>query len=131
MTQQQLDDLIVLSAPLLDNPLPWNQLTPDQQSAFKILMPQPKEGFTEDQRYWINKWWLPITEQQIENINDLVPANTKFVGREDINGDLFLNVDLLSDSLNNGRLSSILFILETLPLTYKLEEEWPEIEPEL
>lgn len=129
MTPEQIELLQELSAPLVENPLPWTDLSAEQQAVFRLLLPDPV--FTDDQREWINLWWLPVTPQQIADIKTLIPSGNEYPGREDVNGDLFLSCDLLSDALDGGRLAELLPILETLPLTYKLPEDWPTppIEP--
>lgn len=40
----------------------------------------------------------------------------------------FIGADLLSDALDGRRLSALLPILETLPLTYVETIEWPVVE---
>ncbi len=123
MTPEEVDLLRELSAPLVADPLPWGGLTFEQQSAFRLLMPGP--SFTSDQRGWIDLWWLPVTEESLADLNALCPANTALSGRVDVEGNLFVSVDLLSDALDGGRLAALLPALETLPLTFKATEEWP------
>ncbi|HWL54268.1 MAG TPA: hypothetical protein VNQ90_17645 [Chthoniobacteraceae bacterium] len=123
MTPEEIDLLRDLSAPLVEHPLPWSGLSGEQQAAFRLLMPRPT--FTDEQREWVSLWWLPVTVQQVADINAVVPAGNQYPGREDLDGDLFISVDLLSDALDSGRLAALLPILQSLPLTYKLPEEWP------
>ncbi|HWL53875.1 MAG TPA: hypothetical protein VNQ90_15655 [Chthoniobacteraceae bacterium] len=130
MTPEEIDLLRDLSAPLVENPLPWSELSSEQQSAFRLLMPDADTGFTEEQRTWINLWWLPVSAEQAADIKAKAPTGNQYPGREDIHGDLFVSVDLLSDALDGGRLAALLPILETLPLTYKPPEEWPQPIPE-
>lgn len=128
MTPEIIQALIDASAPLVANPLPWSELSPEQQGVFRALMPQP--SFTPDQREWLSLWWLPVTQEQVDGYNALLPANTRLAPREDIHGNLFLSVDVLSDVLDNGRLSVLATVLDDLPLTYKATEEWPLSDPE-
>ncbi len=128
MTPEQIDLLRDLSAPLVENPLPWSALSPEQQNAFRLLMPDPT--FTDDQRECVNLWWLPVTPEQVQELKPLCPAGSEYPGREDIEENLFLSSDLLSDALDGRRLAALLPILQTLPLTYKLPEEWPVPDPE-
>ncbi len=128
MTPETIDLLRNLSAPLLESPLPWESLSPEQQNAFRLLMPDPT--FTNDQREYINLWWLPVTPEQVQEIKLLCPTGSVYPGREDLEGNLFVCSDLLSDALDGRRLAALLPILQMLPLTYKLPEEWPVPEPE-
>lgn len=126
MTQNQIDLLIELSAPLVDTPKSWLELSVAQRDAFMLLL--PSESFTEVQYYWLSFWWFKSSVEVLASLNQLCPPNTMITGREDIYGDLYISCDLISDALNVGRLSALLPILETLPLTYKPAEEWPTIE---
>lgn len=122
MTPEDVELLRSLSAPLVESPLPWSELSPEQQSAFRLLMPSP--FFAPEQRGWIDLWWLPVTEGVIVDLNALCPANTLLSGRVDLEGNFFVSVDLLSDALDGGRLAALLPMLEALPLTYKAPEDW-------
>ena len=126
MTQDQIDLLIELSAPLVGDPKSWLEVSTEQREAFMLLM--PSDFFTPEQYYWLSFWWLPSSVEGLAALNSLCPPNTTITGREDIHGDLFVSCDLLSDALNGGSLSALLPILKTLPLTYKHAEEWPVIE---
>lgn len=128
MTPETIQTLIAASAPLVANPLPWSQLTPEQQSVFRSLMPQP--SFTPDQREWLSLWWLPVTQEEVDFYNNLLPSNTRISPRADINGDLFLSADIISDILDNGRLKQLEALLENNPLTYKPSDHWPSVTEE-
>ncbi|HWL51757.1 MAG TPA: hypothetical protein VNQ90_04940 [Chthoniobacteraceae bacterium] len=129
MTPEEIDLLRGLSAPLVENPLPWSGLSDEQQSAFRLLMPDADTGFTEEQRTWISLWWLPVSRKEVDDLNALCPENTVIASRQDLDGDLFISVDLLSDALDGGRLAALLPILHSLPLSYQLPEAWPQPEP--
>lgn len=129
LTQEQMDLMVLLSAPLVENPLPWVSLSPDQQDAFRFLMPNPSFGSL--QRHFIGLWVLPVTPEQVEDMNGLMPPNSVIAPRAAADGRLFVGADLLSDALDGKRLSSLLPILETLPLTYVEIISFPEPEIEL
>lgn len=124
MTAEQIDAIVSASAPLVESPLPWSDFSPEQQDVFRLLMPQP--SFDSDQRFYLSLWWLPVSAEEIEGLNSLCPPGTAIVGREDGEGGLWVCADLLSDALDGRRLSALLPILETLPLTYRPPEMWPE-----
>jgi hypothetical protein len=123
MTPEQQQALIEASAPLVENPTPWRDLPSELKDLFLLLMPEPT--FSAAQSYWIRFWWLPVDEQIVDALNALAPPNNVLMGRADVNGDLWLSCDLLTDSIGNGRLFAMFDILETLPITYKAEEDWP------
>lgn len=125
MTQEQIETLIELSAPLVDSPLPWSQLSAEQREAFRWLMPEPGVGFDEDQRFYLNRWWLPVTPEQVGELNSLMPPNSRVAPRLDGDGNQWLCADLLSDAADDGRLAALWPILSELPLTYRTPEMWP------
>lgn len=122
------EQLIALSAPLVETPLPWSALSYDQREAFRTLMPRP--SFTAEQRTWLALWWLPVDETVLQDLNTLAPVNTRFTSRPDLDGQHYVSADLLSDALDGGRLAALLPILSALPLTYRTAEDWPLVEPE-
>jgi|GEM_PF-5688749 len=125
MTQEEEQIMQQASAAMVDTPTPWASLTPLQQLIFRGLMPQP--SFTPQQHEYISRWWLPLSNQQLSDINALCPADTRVEGREDGHGQLYVSCDLLSDALDGGRLWALLPLLETMPLTYLLPEAWPSL----
>ncbi len=126
LTEQQIEEMVALSAPLMENPLPWVELSQEQQAAFRLLMPQP--SFDSVQRHFLSLWWLPFPSELIDDLNAGCPTGTQIVPREDGDGGLWLSADLLSDALDGRRLSALLPILETLPLIYRPAETWPVAE---
>jgi hypothetical protein len=126
MTPEQQQALIDASAPLVENPTSWNDLPEEAKQLFLLLLPEP--SFTEAQSYWIRFWWLPVTQETLEQLNALAPANTLLTGREDSDGNLWVSCDLLTDAFNDGRLAAMYPILATLPITYKTD--WPQAEVE-
>lgn len=129
LTPEQIEDMVTLSAPLVENPLPWSELSPEQQVAFRLLMPDP--SFTDEQRFWLGQWVLAVETQQVEALNALMPPNNVIAPREAEDGSLYVGADLLSDALDGRRLAALLPTLETLPLTFAETIVWPEpqIEP--
>lgn len=128
LTQEQIDGMVALSAPLVGNPLPWTDLSPEQQAAFRLLMPDP--AFDDTQRFYLGLWAFPVTTEQVDALNNLMPAHHVIAPRAAESGALFIGADLLSDALDGRRLSALLPILETLPLTYAPGIVWPEEEVE-
>lgn len=127
MTAEQINLVVSFSAPLVDNPLPWSSLSPEQQDAFRLLMPAP--SFDADQRFYLSLWWLPVTPEQLDQLNALTPPHMVIQARE-AEGQLYIGADLLSDALDGRRLSALLPILETLPLNYRPPETWPVTDTE-
>lgn len=125
LSQEQIDAMIALSAPLVENPLPWSSLSEEQKGMFLLLMPQPEAGFNEVQRFYLSLWWLPVTSEQLDEVNTLCPPNTAIAPRLDAEGNRYIGADLLSDALFGGRLSALEPLLTTLPLTYRQAETWP------
>lgn len=129
LTQEQIDGMVALSAPLVAAPLPWTDLSPEQQGAFQLLMPDP--SFDDIQRFYLGLWVLSVTSQQVDDLNALMPPGSVIEPRVAENS-LFVNADLLSDALDGRRLAALLPVLETLPLTYAETVTWPvevEVEP--
>jgi hypothetical protein len=128
LTPEQIEKMVDEWAPIMENPIPWIDLSPKQEECSRWLMPNP--SFTDDQRFWLGKWVLPVTPEQVSDLNALMPPHNVIAPREAEDGSLWVNSDLLSDALDGGRLSALLPILETLPLTYAPGIVWPVIEME-
>ncbi len=123
LTQEQIDGMVALSAPLVENPLPWAELSEAQQGAFRLLMPGPG-GFDQMQRYWLHQWWLPVTAGQLDVLNGMMPAGSVIEGRASADGGIYIGADLLSDALDGGPLADLLPVLEGIPLTFGLTIAW-------
>lgn len=122
MTPEEIEAAQQASADMVENPTPWSELTPLQQSIFRSLLPQP--SFSPEQREYLNRWWMPFSQEEIDIINSSSPTWMKFSGKEK-DGQLYLCCDILSEGvLENGPLSSIMSLLGSKPLTYILPEEW-------
>jgi hypothetical protein len=123
MTEEQQQLLIEASAPLLINPQPWVELSQELKELFYLLFPRP--SFSDEQRYWLQFWWLPVTNEIVDQLNALCPPMTQVSTRVDVEGNQFIPASLLSDAVDGRRLSMLLPILQLLPLAYKAEEDWP------
>jgi hypothetical protein len=126
MTEQQQAELIKAAAPLVENPTAWRDLGDEARGLFMLLFPRP--SFTEEQRFWLSRWWLPVDDETIAALNEAAPRNTSIHASTDLAGDRFVSADLLSDAIDGRRLSALLPILETLPLHYRPPEAWPQPE---
>lgn len=124
LTTEQIELMVQESESLVLNPLPWKNLSQVQHDVFLWLMPNP--SFTETQRHYLSLWVLPVTQQQLNDINALMPSHHVVEPRKSLQDHLYINADLLSDAINEGRLSSILSIIDSLPLTYSFMIQWDE-----
>ena len=124
MTEQQQAALMEAAAPLIDTPTAWRDLGDELRGLFMLLFPNP--SFTPEQRFWVARWWLPVTEGQLDAMNEAAPQNTRIAAATALDGNQYVSCDLLSDAINGRRLSSLLPVLETLTLTYLPPEAWPE-----
>ncbi len=120
-------EMVEISAPMVGNPLPWVSLNEDQQRVFRYLMPDP--CFDEVQAHFLSLWWLPVTEQQLADLNALMPPNNVISARVSLAGTLYVGADLLSDALDGRVLADLLPIIETLPLNYAETITWEEPPP--
>lgn len=129
MNVEDLEAVEALIAYLVEvEPTAFSELTPEQEDAFRLLMPLPK--FDADQRHFLARLWLQVTSEQIDDINASMPAGRRVSGVAYDEEQLFLGADLLTDALDGRSLSSILHIIETLPLTYIKPEKWPQPDSE-
>lgn len=101
-------------------------LTQDELSTFQqFLNARP---FTEEEREYWQLCWMAVTQQQVDDINALMPPNHRVEPREK-DGTLYINADLLSDSVSSRRLSSIEPIVQDLVWEYINPWEWETDEP--
>ena len=126
MTDEQQAALMEAAAPLIETPTAWRDLSDELRGLFMLLFPAP--SFTAAQRFWVARWWLPVTSEQLAALNEAAPSNTRIAAATALDGNRYVSCDLLSDAINGRRLSSLLPVLETLPLTYLPPEAWPEPE---
>ena len=127
MTEQQQAALMKAAAPLVETPTAWKDLGDEMRGLFMLLFPQP--SFTPEQRFWVSRWWLPVTDEQLAALNEAAPSNTRIAAATALDGKQYVSCDLLSDAINGRRLAALLPILEALPLHYLPPEAWPEPEP--
>lgn len=123
MTPEQLSQLEAVEAYLAANPQSVSQLDDATFALCKsLLMPSPV--FSEVQRGFVQRWFLRVTSDQASELESLWPAGSQYPPREH-EEKLLLSIDLLSDALDGGRLSSMLHILITCPLIRVFPEDWP------
>jgi hypothetical protein len=125
ISEQQIETMIALSAPLVEHPLPWAELSPEQEAAFRVLLPLPGVGFDATQREWLSLWWLPVTPEGLAALNALMPPHHVLAAREDTESNLWLSADVLSDAIDGGRLAALWPLVSALPLNYRPVESWP------
>ena len=82
--------------------------------------------FTERERAYYALCWLPVTQALVDAVNATITGTRRFQAREGAGGQLYLNLDILSDAVDNGSLSGALPLLEDLPFAYIDPWEWPE-----
>lgn len=101
---------------LRSNELSFNQLASLNSSDLNYLLSYltPQGPFSDEQRYWLRRWFLKVTEPQVNEINSILPSTTRAAPLE-YEGQLYLSSDLLSDSTNFGAVHSI---LKNCPLIY-------------
>lgn len=123
MTSDQLAQLAAVEEYLAANPQLVSQL---DEATFvlckSLLMPSPV--FSEVQRGFVQRWFLEVTADQASDLESLWPSGSQYPPREH-DGRLLLSIDLLSDALDDGRLSAMLPILITCPLIRVFPEDWP------
>lgn len=78
----------------------WQDLPAGTKTTAKQLLGGDR-GFTDAQRAWFAGRWLAITQTDIDSTNKALPASTQ-VGALDIDGTLYLNADILTDSQDPG-----------------------------
>jgi hypothetical protein len=96
MTITELGDM------LRANPCAWRDIPADMQSLVRAaLVPPAGQAFTQQQRAWLDLWWLACTQEQLDAINSALPAGTRAQARA-VDGVLYLHGSLLTDSLDAG-----------------------------
>ena len=125
MSPEQIAAVTAAGDSLRADPRPWSELTAFETAVLKGgLLPHP--SFSDDQRNYLQLWWLEATPSQITAINKLCPPDTDITGRDGGDGKLYLSADILSDALEEGRLKNLLSVISKLTLVYKLAEDWPK-----
>lgn len=125
MKPQEIALITAIGDSLRSQPMSWDQIPGDmKQSVIEIMRPKP--SFTEQQRAYLNRWWLAVDADDIAAINNLLPPNTVCSPRVDTLSGLWLSADLFTDAVDAGsRLGAILPLLLTLELHYHEDDFWP------
>lgn len=112
------------------NPRPWRDIPPQQQAVAAAGLLPSAAGFSDEQRYFLLRWWLACTQADVAAINALLPAAVR-VAAIDVAGALYLCGDLLTDALTPGNTyHPALPVLETLVCTYIDPPPQPSQEPQ-
>jgi len=114
---------------LRQNPASFAQLPQEWQDYLTVAM-RGNPSFSDEQLHWFSRWWLPTSEEQIEQLNDLCPTNMKIAGRMGLDDTLYIGAYLLTDAAGGGLLAPLRTVLETLTLIWKEPEDWPQPEAE-
>lgn len=118
-----VEDIVAAGESLEANPRAWSELSANEQTVLRAIMPQP--SFTPLQRAWMATWWMACTAEQVAELNATTDG-MRIEPREDVNGNLFVGADLLSDALDNRTISECLPILEQMTLHRKADSDWPK-----
>lgn len=111
---------------LLDtSPIAWMNCTPGQRSLLRETL-RPDGPFTPEQQELLRDRWLPVTENQIAQMRSLLPTHTDVNPIADIDGELWLSADLLTDCMDGAdTYNAIAPILATLPITLVSRDRFP------
>lgn len=98
-------------------PIAWRDIPQDQRAVAAASL-LPADGFTDEQRYFLKRWWLACTQSDVDAMNALLPASVQ-VSPIEVAGVLYVCGDLLTDALTPGNTyHPALSVLETLVCTY-------------
>jgi hypothetical protein len=114
---------------LRETPASFAQLPQEWRDYLTVAM-RGNPSFSEEQLHWFRIWWLPVTQEQIAELNELCPENMRITGRLALDGKLYIGAYLLTDAVDGGQLAPLRPILENLILTWRDAEDWPESESE-
>ncbi|WP_017302612.1 hypothetical protein [Nodosilinea nodulosa] len=124
MTPEQLELKQLLDA----NPIAWVSLTADQQSLLRETL-RPDGPFTSEQQELLRNHWLPVSEDQVAQMRALLSGPMNIAPITDINGELWLSADLLTDCMEStDNYYAIASILVFLPITLKPSTDFPSPE---
>lgn len=127
MTPEQLELKTLLDA----QPIAWVNFAPDQRSLLRETL-RPDGPFTEAQRELLRDRWLPVTETQLAEARSLLPQRTGIHAIADIDGDLWLSADLLTDCMEpSDTYAAIAPILAVLPITLLDGDRFPQPQEEV
>lgn len=98
-------------------PMAWRDI-PEELRAIAAQALLPVGGFTPEQRYYLARWWLTCTDDDVREVNALLPEGTQ-VSAITVNGKQYLGGDLLTDALTPGNTyHPALPVLERLVCAY-------------
>jgi hypothetical protein len=100
-------------------------LATDQLERFNTFL--RARPFTEKERAYWELCWLEITQPQLDSINAALPPHTVATARA-YDGKLYINSDIISDAIDDGRLSAIYVIVSSLTWRYINPWEWEQAE---
>jgi hypothetical protein len=125
MTEAELAMIIAVGDALRAEPVSWDRMPGDRKAIVMEIM-RPKPSFTPEQRSFLNRWWLLVSDAKVTAINSKLPANTVVSPRIDGEGNKWISADLFTDSAEPGmRLNAILDDLLGLTLHYHEDDFWP------
>jgi hypothetical protein len=125
MTEQEIALITTIGDALRSSPMSWDQIPAGmKETVIEIMRPRP--SFSEQQRAFLNHWWLAVDEEEVTQINELLPENTVCIPRADFNGGLWISADLFTDAVDeDSRLHNILPYILSLELHYHEDDFWP------
>jgi hypothetical protein len=125
MTEQEYAIIVAIGDALRANPMSWDQIPSDMKETVIAIM-RPAPAFTPEQRDFLSRWWLQVSDEQLNAINATMPPNTVCSPRIDGEGNKWLCCDLFTDAVEEGgRLANTLPLLLGLQLHYLPAEYWP------
>lgn len=131
MNEQELAAILAVGDALRANLVAWGQI-PDAQKQVVTEIMRPRPVFSEEQRSFLNRWWMKVDDAKLAAINAKLPANTVVRPRIDIDGNNWISVDLFTDAVEPGmRLHEILNDLLGLTLYYLEDDHWPVASEEI
>lgn len=116
--------LIAIGDSLRGSPKAWRDIAKANKDTIKELL-RPVNGFSQDQREFISKWYIEVTQATVDAINAAMPPHTICEPRVDNDGKLFLSCDLFTDAEDGGRLKDILPLIQSITLVHKTDDQWP------
>lgn len=131
MTPEQLAQFNTDTTSLKLSPEVWGNLSTEENESMVTLLTPTIDGYNSIQYTLFQSWVLAVTEQQLIDLN--VIADDPSYGfvinpRIDVNGNRFIGLDLIQESILTSTWEDLAPIIATLPITYKSTEEWPPIE---
>ena len=131
MTPEQLTQFNIDTASLKLSPEVWGNLSTEENESMVNLLTPTIDGYNSIQYTLFQSWVLAVTEQELIDANIIAASPTYgFVinPRIDVNGDRFIGLDLIQESILTSTWEDLAPIISTLPITFKSAEEWPPIE---